>query len=117
MEMPTFIYNVFPSKKREELISKRNVRVIKEYLKKREQLMNSKENDLARLKQLRKNKSIRASTYRRLKKIMIYTHEQKRIDLIMTSEEKSVSIGNPSVCHDDQASEDDQQIVSKVENN
>lgn len=117
MEMPTFIYNVLPSKKREELISKRNVRVIKEFLKKREQMMISRENDLARLKQLRKDKSISASIYRRLKKVLLFTHEQKRIDLIKASVEKSVSIGNSSVCCDNEASEDDQPLVSKVENN
>ena len=117
MEIPTFMYNVLPSKKREELISKRNVRVIKEYLKKREQMMISRDNDLTRLKQLRKNKSIRASEYRRLKKVLFYTHEQKRIDLIVASVEKSVSIGDSSVCYDDETTEDDQSLVSKVENN
>jgi hypothetical protein len=117
MEMPTFIYNVIPSQKREELISKRNVRVIKEYLREREQMKIAKENDFARLKQLRKDKAIRASQYRRLKKVLIYGHEQKRIELIRASVEKSLKIGNSSVSHNEPASDADQSSVSSVENN
>jgi len=117
MEIPTFIYNAFPSKKREELISKRNVRVIKEYLSKREKLEILKKDELAHLKQLRKEKSINASIYRRLKKVMVYTHEQKRIDLIKASVEKSVKIGKSKVSYDEQASEDKQSIVPGTENN
>ena len=117
MEMPPFIYNVLPSKKREKLISKRNVRVIKEFLRKREEMIASRENDMAHLKRLRKDKSISASTYRRLKQVMMLTHEQKRIDLIKTSVEKSLRISKSSVGDDSHESEDGQLSVSSVENN
>lgn len=90
--MPTFMYGVLSSKKKAELISKRNVRVIKEFLRKREKLETSKEKELSHLKQLRRGRSINASMYRRLKQIMIMTHEQKRIDLVKTSIEKSVEL-------------------------
>jgi len=105
MEIPAFVYNVLPSQKREELITKRNVRIIKEYLKKREQMKIAKENDMARLKQLRKNKSIDTSEYRRLKKVLIYDHEQKRIDLIRSSVNKSLKINDSSANSDEQISE------------
>ena len=111
MEIPTFIYNVMPSKKREELISKRNVRVIKEFLKKREQMITSRENDIAHIEQLRKDKSISTSTYNRLKQVMMLTHEQKRIDLIKTSVEKSLRISKPFASYEGQA------LASSVENN
>jgi len=117
MEIPTFIYDVLPSKKREELINKRNVRVIKEFLRKREKLEIVKDEYLAHLKQLRKSKSISASTHRRLKQAMMRTHEQKRINLIKASMKKSVKIGKSFVSYDDQASEDDQPLVSSVEKN
>ena len=117
MEMPTFMYNLIPCKKREELIIKRNVRVIKEFLKKREQMKIAQKKDMAHLKQLRKDKSISASEYRRLEKTMVFGHEQKRIELIKTSMMKSIRIGNSSVSYIEKALDDDQQSVSIVKNN
>ena len=76
MEIPTIMYNIFPSKKREELISKRNIRVIKEFLKNREKLEIAKKEDASHLKQLRKTKSISSSNYQRLKKVLFYSHEE-----------------------------------------
>ena len=95
MEIPTVMYNIFPSKKREELISKRNIRVIKEFLKKREKLEIAKKEDANHLKQLRKTRSISSSNYQRLKKVLIYSNEEKRINLIKATIEKSVKIGKP----------------------
>ena len=117
MEIPTFIYGVLPPKKREELIRKRNVKVIKEFIREREKLETIKEDELAHLKQLRKDKSINASMYRRLKQIMIYTHEQKRIELIKASTEKSIKVGKSSISYDYQTSEDTQPPVAITENN
>jgi hypothetical protein len=117
MEIPTFIYNIFPPKKREELINKRNVRVIKEFLRKREQIISSKENDIAHLERLRKDNSITKSTYRRLKQAVILTHDKKRIDLIKKSIDKSISIDKYSVSYDNQEFEDDTALVSIVESN
>jgi len=99
MEIPTFVYHVLPSKKREELISKRNVGLIKEFFRKREKLQTAKEDDLAHLKQLRKNRSINTGMYHRLKQVMILTHEQKRIDLIQSITEKSVRNGKSGNSH------------------
>ncbi len=117
MEMPNFMYNVFPSEKREQLITKRNVRVIKEFLRKRKQIISSKENDIAHLDKLRKNKAITKSTYHRLKQVVMLTHDQKRIDLIKESVEKSVRIDKYSVSYDNRESEDDNAIASIVEIN
>ena len=94
MELPTFVYGVLPSKKREELINKRNVGLIKEFFREREKLQIAREDDLAHLKQLRKNRSINTVIYRRLKQVMILTYEEKRIDLIESIIKKSVRIGN-----------------------
>ncbi len=103
MEMPTFIYNVLPSKKKEELISKRNVRVIKEYLMKREKLETAKKEAIAHLKQLRKGGSISASKYRRLKQVMVMAKiETKRIELIKASIEKSVKLENSVISCDNE---------------
>ena len=104
MEMPTFIYKVLPSKKKEELISKRNVRVIKEYLMKREKLLETAKKDaIANLKQLRKGKSISVAKYRHLKQVMVMASiETKRIELIKASIEKSVKLENSIDSCDDE---------------
>lgn len=103
MEMPTFIYKVLPSKKKEELISKRNVRVIKEYLVKRKKLESAKKGEMARLRQLRKSKSISASTYRSLKQVVVMARmETKRIELINASMEKSVKLQKSVVSFDNE---------------
>jgi hypothetical protein len=117
MEIPTFIYGVFPCKKREEFINKRNIRVIKEFLCKREKLEITKEDELAHLKQLRKKRSINTAVYRRLKRVMILTHEQKRIDLIEATIKKSIKIDKSVVNCDTQPTEDNQQLELNSENN
>jgi hypothetical protein len=117
MGISTFIHKALPSKKREDLINKRNVKVIKEFLRKRRKLEIAKDDDLAHLKQHCKSKSINASIYRRLKQVLIYTYEQKLMDLIKASVEKSFSIDKSIVSYDNQASEDDQPLGSIVENN
>ena len=117
MEMPIFMYSILSSKKKEKLIIKKSVRVIKEYLEKREKLEIAKEDKLTHLKQLRKGRSISASIYRRLKQIMIYTHEQKRIELIKESMEKSAKIGKSSVCSDNQPKDDKYSLESNIKIN
>jgi hypothetical protein len=117
MEIPTFMYAVFPSKKREEVIGKRNVRVIKDFLWKREKLEIEKEDELARLKQLRKKRSINRAIYRRLKRVMILTYEQKRIDLIEATIGKSIKIGKSVVSCGNQPTHDNQQVELDSENN
>jgi hypothetical protein len=117
MEMPTFIYGVLSSKNKEKLNIKKNVRIIKEYLEKREKLEIAKEDKMAHLKQLRKNRSISASMYRRLKQVMIYTHEQKRIELIKESMEKSAKIGKPIVNCDNQPKKDEHSFEPNIEIN
>jgi hypothetical protein len=64
----------------------------------------TKENDMAHLKQLRKDKSIGASEYRRMKNVLIYGYEQKRIDLIRASVERSLKINSSSTGSGEQAS-------------
>ena len=103
MEMPTFIYSVLPSKKKEELLSKRNVRVIKEYLMKRKKLETAKKDQIAHLKQLRKSRSINASTYRRLKQATVMASmETKRVELIKATIEKSVKLEKSVVSCDNE---------------
>jgi len=117
MEIPPIIYGVFPSKKREEIISKRNVRVIKEFLRKREKLEIAKKEELAHLKQLHKKRSINRAIYSRLKRVMILTHEQKRIDLIEATIKKSVKMDKSIVNFDSQPIENNQQLEPNSENN
>ena len=117
MEIPTFIYGVFPSKKREEFISKRNVRVIKEFLGKREKLEIAKDEELANLKQLRKKRSINRAIYNRLKRVMILTHGQKRIDLIEATIKKSVKMDKSVASFNSQPTEENKQLEPNSENN
>jgi len=99
------MYSVLPSKQKTAFISKRNVRVIKEYLKQRKLLNATKEDKLARLKQLRKTRSINASTYRHLKDVVIMKSEQKRIELAKASIEKSVKLEKTEYRVDSQPTE------------
>jgi len=110
MELSNFIYGILPSKKREELKNKKNVKVINEFLRERKKLQTAKEDDLAHLKQLRKNRSIDTGTYHRLKQVMILTHEQKRIDLIQSITKKCVRSGKSVNGFNSQPSEDDQRL-------
>lgn len=117
MELPNLMYCILPLKKREELYNKRSVKVINEFLKKRKKLQIAKEDDLAHLKQLRKNRSIDKSMYQRLKKVMISTYEKKRIDLLESTTEKSVRKGKSVNRHYNQSSEDYQPPESEAANN
>jgi hypothetical protein len=92
METPTFMYAVLPSEKREELIIKRNVRVIKEFLRKREQLQNATEEEITRLEHLCKKKTVDASTYRSLRQAIAVKYYLKRLKLIRATLKKSVRI-------------------------
>jgi hypothetical protein len=92
MKLPNLLYCFIPAKKRNQLVSKRNVRVIKDFLREREKLRIAKEQDLAHLKQLRKSRSISKDQYHRLKEILFLTHEQTRMDLIKAMTEKSIKI-------------------------
>ena len=102
------MYSVLPSKQKKAIISKRNVRVIREYLKQRKLLNATKEDELSRLKQLRKIRSINASMYRRLKDVVIMKSEQKRIELAKASIEKSVKLEKTEYRVDSQPTEDEQ---------
>ena len=116
MGMPNFIYNRLSPKKKQEVDNKKNVKVIKEFLKKRQRLQTDKNDELSRLEQLRKNKSIDKTTYQRLKKVMILTHEHKRIDLIRSIMEKSVRTGKSFNSQIDQPLENNQPIEYHLKN-
>ncbi len=115
MELHNLIYGILPSKKREELINKKNMRVINEFLKERKKLQTAKDDDIAHLRQLRKNRSIDTSMYHRLKQVMVITHEQKRIELIESITKKTVKNENLVNAHDSQLSEYDQAQESVVQ--
>ena len=103
MELPNFICSVLSSKKKEELIINRKVRVIKEFIRKREELKIAKENELTQFKQLCRKRSIDEERYHRLKQLMILTYEQKRIDLLNATMEKSVILDKSvSSCNNQQ---------------
>lgn len=116
MQISTLMYSVLPSKQKRALISKRNVRVIKEYLKKRKLLNATKEDEIARLKQLRKIRSINTSMYRRLKDVVIMTNEQKRIELAKAIIEKSVKLEKTDDSVDNQPTEDKQSLEQNLKN-
>src|SRR4030042_2247550 len=106
MELHNLIYGVLPSKKREELINKKNMKVINEFLREIKRLQTAKDDDIIHLKQLRKNRSIDTSMYHRLKQVMIITNEQKRIELIESITKKTVT--NENYVKTYQLSKDDQ---------
>ncbi len=120
MELHNLIYSILPSEKREQLINKKNVKIINEFLKERKKLQTAKDNDIARLRQLRKDRSINTSMYHRLKHVMIITHEQKRIELIESITKKtakngtSVKIPHVQLSEDDQIQELDVQSINQA---
>ena len=108
MTLHNLIYSILPSEKREQLIKKKNVKIINEFLKERKKLQLAKNDDLARLHQLHKDRSINASMYHRLKHVMTITHEQKRIELIESITRKTEKNGNSAKVSGVQLSEDNQ---------
>jgi hypothetical protein len=89
MGLSTLIFGLLPQGRKEDLINKRNVKIINEFLKERKKQQTARKDDLVRLKELRKNGSIDGDTYHRLKNVMILTHEKKRIELIDSFTSKS----------------------------
>ena len=120
MELHNLIYSILPSDKREQLINKKNVKIINKFLKERKKLQTAKDDDIARLRQLRRDRSINTSMYHRLKHVMIITHEQKRIELIESITKKtakngtSVKIPNVQLSEDDQIQELDVQSINQA---
>lgn len=84
MEPQTFLYAVLPYEKK-ELIAQKNVRVIKEFLEKREQLQNATEEEITRLEHFCKERTVNASIYQRLRQAIALKHELKRLELIKTA--------------------------------
>jgi hypothetical protein len=94
MTLKNLIYSILPSEKRQQLKNKKNVEIINEFLRERKKLQAARDDDLLRLRQLRKDRSINTSMYDRLKHVMIITHEQKRIELIESITKKTEKNGN-----------------------
>ena len=95
MGLSTLIFSLLSQGRKEDLINKRNMKVINEFLKERKKQQTAKKDDLERLKELRKNGSIDGDTYHRLKNVMILTHEKKRIELIDSFTGKSFKREGP----------------------
>lgn len=93
MTLQNLIYGILPSEKRQQLINKKNVKIINEFLRERKKLQAARDDDIARLRKLRKDRSINTSMYDRLKHVMIITHEQKRIELIESITKKTQKNG------------------------
>jgi len=108
MTLHNLIYSILPSEKREQFVNKKNIKIINEFLRERKKLQTAKIDDIARLRQLRKDRSINTSMYHRLKQVMIITHEQKRIELIESTTKKTAKSGNSASIPSVQLSEDDQ---------
>jgi len=108
MTLHNLIYSILPSEKREQFVNKKNIKIINEFLRERKKLQTAKDDDIARLRQLRKDRSINTSMYHRLKQVMIITHEQKRIELIESTTKKTAKSGNSASIPSVQLSEDDQ---------
>jgi len=108
MTLHNLIYSILPSEKREQLIAKKNIKIINEFLRERKKLQTAKDDDKARLRQLRKDRSINTNMYHRLKQVMIITHEQKMIELIESTTKKTAKSGNSATIPGVQLSEDDQ---------
>ena len=96
-ETPTFIYRVLPTDKKEKLVIKRKVQVIKKFLIKIEELQVAKEKELSHLKHYCQNNSVDEETYLRFKQLIDYKHEQKRLDLIKAAIEKNVEIEKSAI--------------------
>jgi len=108
MTLHNLIYSILPTEKREQFVNKKNIKIINEFLRERKKLQTAKIDDIARLRQLRKDRSINTSMYHRLKQVMIITHEQKRIELIESTTKKTAKSGNSASIPSVQLSEDDQ---------
>jgi hypothetical protein len=92
MGLSTFIHDLLPLKKKEEVINRKNVKLINEFLRERKKQKVARKDDLVHLKELRTNRSIDNDTYQRFKKVMILTHEKKRIELIDSVTRKSAEL-------------------------
>ena len=101
------MYSILPTDKREKLVNEKKVKVIKDFLRKRRKLEIAKEDELAHLNQLCKDRSIDKETYYRLKQLMFLTHEQKRLDLVKAVLEKNFRTVKTSASCDNQQTKDD----------
>jgi len=82
MGLSNVFYNMLPLRRKEDFINRKNVKLINEFLRERKKLQTSRQDDLERLKEMRKNRYIDGDTYLRLKEVMVLTHEENRIQLI-----------------------------------
>jgi hypothetical protein len=99
MGLSDLFYNLLPQERRDQIDSRKNVKLINEFLRERKKLQVARKADLVRLKGMCENNYIDRDTYTRLKEIMILTHEENRIELINSITRKSakrevVVIGN-----------------------
>ncbi len=89
MGLSNLFYNLLPQEKRDHLNDRKNVKLIKEFLRERKKLQAARKADIIRLKDMRKNRYIDKGNYLRLKEVMILTHEEHRIELINSITRKS----------------------------
>jgi hypothetical protein len=89
MGLSTLIFGLLPQNRKEDIMNRKNVKIINEFLRERKKQQVVRRDDLVRLKELRRNGSIDGDTYRRLKTVMVLTHEKKRIELIDAFTSKS----------------------------
>jgi len=87
VSLPKMVFgNPFASalrvKRHERNMSRKNVKLIKEFLRERRKQQTDITGKLAQLKEQRKSKSIDKATYDRLQKVLLGSHEMKRIETL-----------------------------------
>ncbi len=89
MGLSNVFYSLLPQNQKDNLVNRKNVKLINEFLRKRKKLQTARKNDFLRLKEMRKNRHIDRDTYLRLKEVMALTHEENRIQLLNSIIKKS----------------------------
>lgn len=75
-------FNVKDVKRQEENANRKNMKLIKEFLKERKKQQTAHASELSKLGQLRKNGSIDENIYERMLKLVLSTCEKERIQLL-----------------------------------
>lgn len=79
---------------REERMTRKNVQLIREFLKNQRNQQTSKTKELAHLKKQRENKEIDKVTYDRLQKELMISHEMKQFQMLSSVTRRSAKMKN-----------------------
>ena len=87
---------VYFAKLREEKAIRRNVKLVREFLTESKAQRNNNVNELALLKQQRKNRLFDKVTFDRLREVLLLSHEMKRLELLNSVNSRSAKKANQS---------------------